>query len=73
VPKDTLRRAIKKEPADCPFNIVRDHEECEDHGFHEYWVVSTRADCSYAVRDKYNDLAKTLIEKEGLGWQGSSN
>jgi hypothetical protein len=73
VPKDTLRRAIKKEPADCPFNIVRDHEECEDHGFHEYWVVSTRADCSYAFRDKFNDLAKNLIEKEGLGWQASNN
>jgi hypothetical protein len=73
VPQDTLRRAIKKEPADCPFNIVRDHEECEDHGFHEYWVVSTRPDCSYAFRDKFNDLAKTLIEKEGLGWQAASS
>jgi hypothetical protein len=69
VPKDTLQRVILKQPGDCPFNIERDHEECEDHGFHEYWVVKTRADCNYPFRDTYLDLAKSLIEKEGLSFQ----
>jgi protein tyrosine phosphatase (PTP) superfamily phosphohydrolase (DUF442 family) len=73
VPNDALRRAIKKELSGCPFDIVRDHEECEDHGFHEYWIVSTRPDSNYAFRDKFDDLAKSLIEKEGLGWQHASS
>lgn len=68
VPRDTLRRAAKTGTGDSPFMLDRDHEECEDHGFHEYWVVKTRPDCNYEFRDKYNDLAKSLIEKEGLSW-----
>jgi len=68
VPSDTLRRAAKDGAPDSPFMLSRDHEECEDHGFHEYWVVKTRPDCNYEFRDKYNELAKSLIEKEGLAW-----
>ncbi len=68
VPRDTLRRAVKNGAGDSPFTLDRDHEECEDHGFHEYWVVKTRPDRNYAFRDKYDELAKSLIEKEGLTW-----
>jgi len=71
VPADTLRRAYrhsfqdKKE--DSPFGIKMDHEECPDHGFHEYWIVETRPDCSYAFRDSFTELASTL-EGEGFTW-----
>ncbi|MDH4247577.1 MAG: hypothetical protein OEW39_07155 [Deltaproteobacteria bacterium] len=71
VPSDTLRRAYrhnfqdKKE--DSPFGIKMDHEECPDHGFHEYWIVETLPDCSYAFRDRFTDLAHTL-ESEGYTW-----
>ncbi|HUJ73237.1 MAG TPA: hypothetical protein VL359_00205 [bacterium] len=74
VPQDTLRRSIAKEKGvgDSPFVLARDHEECDDHGFHEYWIVRTRPDCNYAFRDKFNDLAKSLIEKEGLDWKSAA-
>ena len=71
VPRDTLRRAVKDGVQDSPFMLTRDHEECDDHGFHEYWVVKTRPDCNYEFRDKYNELAKSLIEKEGLAWNSA--
>jgi hypothetical protein len=73
VPSDTLRRAYKRNfenlPEESSFGIRKDHEECPDHGFHEYWIVETRPDCNYAFRDNFDDLAKSLIEKEGLTWR----
>ncbi len=72
VPSDTLRRAYRRafedRAEDSPFGIKKDHEECPDHGFHEYWVVETRPDCNYAFRDGYTDLARSLLEKEGFAW-----
>ena len=65
VPEDALRRAFRKEGDDVPFELSQDHEECPDHGFHEYWVVSARPDRNYKIRDSYDELAKSLIEKEG--------
>ncbi|MBI3992681.1 MAG: hypothetical protein HY342_05370 [Candidatus Lambdaproteobacteria bacterium] len=67
VPEDALRRAYRKEGDDVPFELSQDHEECADHGFHEYWVVSARPDRNYKIRDSYDELAKSLIEKEGYG------
>ncbi len=65
VPEDALRRAYRKDSDDVPFELSQDHEECPDHGFHEYWVVAARPDRNYMIRDRYDELAKTLIEKEG--------
>ncbi|MDH5753157.1 MAG: hypothetical protein OEZ59_12170 [Deltaproteobacteria bacterium] len=71
VPPDSLRRAYRRTfqdiKEDSPFGIKTDHEECPDHGFHEYWIVETRSDCNYAFREGYNDLVQTL-EKEGYNW-----
>ena len=72
VPSDNLRRSMQA-LADSPFSLHKDHEECPDHGFHEYWVVETRPDHHYALRQKYDDLARTLMEKEGLGWQSKGH
>jgi hypothetical protein len=69
VPGDTLRRAFAKEGSDLPFELLRDHEECADHGFHEYWVVATRPDRHYAFRHDYESLVKAVVEKEGLDLQ----
>ncbi|MCZ6644927.1 MAG: hypothetical protein O7B79_01685 [SAR324 cluster bacterium] len=73
VPDDTLRRAIGEQSKDVPFGLSRDHDECPDHGYHQYWIVETRPDRSYNFRHKYDDLVKTLIEREGLGWQDQSS
>lgn len=71
VPVDTLRIAYKRNfedlKEDSLFGITKDHEECPDHGFHEYWIVKTRPDCQYAFRDLYTELAKNL-ESEGVSW-----
>ncbi|MBI4082176.1 MAG: hypothetical protein HY423_06145 [Candidatus Lambdaproteobacteria bacterium] len=69
VPGDTLRRAFANEGGDSPFQLLRDHEECADHGFHEYWVVATRPDRHYAFRHDYESLVKAVVEKEGLDLQ----
>ncbi len=69
VPDDSLRRAFRNEDKDIPFQLSKDHEECQDHGFHEYWIVETRPDRNYTFRKKYDDLVKSLIETEGLTWQ----
>lgn len=69
VPDDSLRRAFRNEQADAPFQLSKDHEECADHGFHEYWMVATRPDRNYNFRKNFDDLVKSLIEKEGLSWQ----
>ena len=66
VPDDSLRRAYKKGKGDLPFELATDHEECEDHGFHEYWVVKTRPDRHYAFRDGYKELVHSIAEKEGF-------
>jgi hypothetical protein len=66
VPNDSLRRAYRHEKGDLPFEIATDHEECVDHGFHEYWVVKTRPDRHYEFRDRYSDLVKSIVEKEGF-------
>jgi hypothetical protein len=65
VPGDSLRRAYRKDKGDLPFELATDHEECADHGFHEYWVVKTRPDRHYQFRDRYDDLVKSIVEKEG--------
>ena len=70
VPDDVLRRAVLIKDKDTPFKVDRDHEECDDHGYHQYWIVATRPDRNYTFRKKFDDLVKTLIEKEGLSWQG---
>ena len=69
VPEDSLRRALAQQSMDAPFQLSRDHEECDDHGYHQYWIVQTRPDRNYIFRKKFDDLVKTLIEKEGLSWQ----
>ena len=66
VPNDSLRRAYRHDKGDLPFELATDHEECVDHGFHEYWVVKTLPDRHYEFRDRYNDLVKTIVEKEGF-------
>lgn len=66
VPDDSLRRAYRHEKGDLPFELGTDHEECVDHGFHEYWVVKTLPDRHYEFRERYNDLVKTIVEKEGF-------
>ena len=71
VPDDSLRRVIWEKAKDFPFGLSRDHDECPDHGYHQYWIVETRPDRSYNFRKKYDDLVKSLIEREGLGWQES--
>jgi hypothetical protein len=68
VPEDSLRRAFANGNADAPFELKKDHEECPDHGFHEYWIVETRPDRNYVFRDRYNDLVKSLQENEGYVW-----
>ena len=73
VPNDSLQRALLAQGSDTPFRVDRDHEECDDHGYHQYWIVTTRADRNYTFRKKFDDLVKTLIEKEGLSWQGTGN
>ena len=65
VSDDILRRAYRKETGDLPFELAMDHEECVDHGFHEYWVVKTRPDRHYAFRDGFKDLVRSVAEKEG--------
>ena len=72
VPDDTLRRALEEKPVDAPFQLKKDHEECEDHGYHQYWIVETLPDRNYIFRKKYDDLVTTLIEKEGLTWQAKA-
>lgn len=72
VPDDSLRRAIWKKSQDTPFQLSRDHDECPDHGYHQYWIVETRPDRNYAFRKKYDDLVKSLIERDGLSWQEGS-
>ncbi len=69
VPDDSLRRAIWQKAQDAPFELSRDHDECPDHGYHQYWIVETLPDRHYSVRKKYDDLAKSLMEREGLTWQ----
>lgn len=69
VSKDTLQRTLGKKGVDTPFELAKDHEKCDDHGYHQYWIVSTRPDRNYTFRKKFDDLVKTLIEKEGLTWQ----
>jgi hypothetical protein len=69
VPDDTLRRAIWEKSKDAPFELTRDHDECPDHGYHQYWIVETRADRSYNFRKKYDDLVKSVMEREGISWQ----
>ena len=69
VPDDTLRRVILEKPRDAPFELSRDHDECPDHGYHQFWIVETRPDRSYNFRKKYDDLVKTLMEREGFSWQ----
>ncbi|MEE8395769.1 MAG: hypothetical protein V3S29_06910 [bacterium] len=69
VPDDSLRRALDNGGMDAPFELSKDHEECEDHGYHQYWIVATRPDRNYTFRKKFDDLVKSLIEKEGLTWQ----
>ena len=71
VPDDTLRRAVLEKSKDAPFGLSRDHDECPDHGYHQYWIVETRPDRSYNFRKKYDDLVKTLMEREGFSWQGN--
>ena len=66
VPDDSLRRAFKHEKGDLPFELATDHEECADHGFHEYWVVKTLPDRHYQFRERYDDLVKSIVEKEGF-------
>jgi len=68
VPDDTLRRAFENGALDSPFALEKDHEECPDHGFHEYWIVTTRPDRNYIFRDRYDDLVKSLQEHEGYVW-----
>ena len=65
VPADSLRRAFREEKGDLPFTLGTDHEECVDHGFHEYWVVKTLPDRHYNFRDRYDDLVRSIVEKEG--------
>lgn len=72
VPADTLRRAYRGQDNDAPFGLDKDHEECEEHGFHEHWVVEIRPDRQYPFRERYQDLAKTIVEKEGMGWHDTS-
>lgn len=69
VPDDALRRAFENNALDAPFDLRKDHEECPDHGFHEYWIVETRPDRNYVFRESYDDLAKSLLENEGLNWR----
>jgi len=69
VPIDTLRRAFSNGGMDSPFGIRKDHEECPDHGFHEYWIVETRPDRNYTFREGFDNLAKSLLDKEGLSWR----
>lgn len=69
VPEDSLRRAFSNGAHDSPFGLHKDHEECPDHGFHEYWIVETRPDRNYTFRDHFDDLAKSLLETEGLSWR----
>ncbi len=69
VPGDSLRRVIWEKTQDAPFRLSRDHDECPDHGYHLFWIVETRPDRNYSVRQKYDDLAKSLMDKEGLTWQ----
>lgn len=71
VPADALQRSFKKQEGDVPFSVSRDHEECQDHGFHEYWLVTTGRDRHYTFRKKYDELAKSVMDKEGLNWQDS--
>lgn len=73
VPDDSLRRAIKNSEGDAPFELNEDHEECPEHGFHEYWVVAARPDRHYMIRERYDELAKTLIEKEGYAMASDSH
>lgn len=68
VPEDTLRRAFQNGGQDSPFHLKKDHEECPDHGFHEYWIVETRPDRNYLFRDAYNELVQSLQEHEGYAW-----
>lgn len=68
VPEDSLRRAFSNGGMDAPFGLSKDHEECPDHGFHEYWIVETRPDRNYAFRDRYNELVRSLQEHEGYAW-----
>lgn len=69
VPDDSLRRAFRRDKGDLPFELSTDHEECADHGFHEYWVVRTLPDRHYAIREGFGDLAKAILEKEGYSLQ----
>ena len=69
VPPDTLRRAFDKHGQDAPFGLRKDHVECLDHGFHEYWIVETLPDRNYLFREDFSDLAKTLLESEGPIWR----
>ncbi len=69
VPPDTLRRAFDNLGQDAPFGLRKDHVECLDHGFHEYWIVETLPDRNYLFRDDFSDLAKTLLESEGPIWK----
>jgi len=73
VPADALRRAYEDKGDDAPFKLSQDHEECPDHGFHEYWVVAARPDRHYTIREHYNDLARTLIDKEGYALGADSH
>ena len=73
-PEDCLRRAYKRPEAiksehpveDCPFKVVWDHEECEDHGFHEHWQVFTLPDRDYRFREAYQALTQSVADKEGF-------
>ena len=54
---------------DAPFSLRKDHVECLDHGFHEYWIVETLPDRNYLFREDFSDLAKTLLESDGPIWR----
>lgn len=67
--EDVLRQAyqqrMRKRGSATPFRVVWDHEECAEHGFHEYWCVYTQADRHYAFREHFRELARDVVEKEG--------
>ncbi len=73
VPEDALQRALRNGHTESPFTMEKDHEECPDHGFHEYWIVNARTDSNYQFRHDYKELARSLTEKEGYGFGTGEN
>ena len=75
VPADVLRQAIQPSnprsttttlPTDRLFSVKQDHEYCKEHGYHEFWVVSSQPDRHYAIREQYQELARRVCEQENL-------